>query len=85
MEVDLTGLLPQEPVRISNLILLEGFLPLFRIGATVTLKSGSPLLTVTAVQDGHVEVQWFEGTESRQKIYPVSALEAARRRKKVHV
>ena len=56
------------------LVLLKDFLPPFQIGATVRLKSGSPLLTVTSVQDGHVEVQWFEGTNAKQKIYPVSAL-----------
>ena len=72
-------------VAMSNLILLQGFLPPFRIGATVTLKSGSPLLTVTAMQDGLVEVQWFEGTEAKQKIYPVSALEETKRGRKVHV
>ena len=70
---------------ISNLVLLKDFLPPFRIGATVRLKSGSPMLTVTAVQDGHVEVQWFEGTEAKQKIYPVAALQSARFRKSIHV
>lgn len=72
-------------VEISNLILLEGFLPKFKIGATVRLKSGSPLLTVTAARNGHVEVQWFEGTEAKQKIYPVAALQEVPRRRKVHV
>ena len=75
----------EHTVIVSNLILLQGFLPPFRIGATVTLKSGSPYLTVTAIQEGHVEVQWFEGTEAKQKIYPVSALEETKRRRKVHV
>jgi uncharacterized protein YodC (DUF2158 family) len=84
-EVDLTGLLPEEPVAVSNLILLEGFLPPFRIGATVRLKSGSPLLTVTAVQEGHAEVQWFEGTAAKQKIYPVGALQVTRRKRGIHV
>lgn len=58
----------------ANLVLLKDFLPLYPIGATVRLKSGSPLLTVTAVIDGHAEVQWFEGREAKQKIYPVAAL-----------
>lgn len=70
---------------IPNLVLLKDFLPPFKIGATVRLKSGSPMLTVTAVQDGHVEVQWFEGTEAKQKIYPVAALQVARFRKNIHV
>lgn len=72
-------------IELPNLIVLEGFLPKFRIGAIVRLKSGSPLLTVTASHHGHVEVQWFEGTEAKQKIYPVAALQEARKRRKVHV
>ena len=62
-----------------NLVLLQGFLPPFQIGATVRLKSGSPKMTVTAVQDGHVEVQWFEGEVAKQKILPVAALQISRR------
>ena len=62
----------------SNLVLLKDFLPLYPIGATVRLKSGSPLLTVTAVIEGHAEVQWFEGQEAKQKIYPVAALGPAK-------
>jgi len=73
-----------QPELRTNLILLKDFLPPFRIGSTVRLKSGSPMLTVTAVQDGHVEVQWFEGTEAKQKIYPVAALQTARFRKSFH-
>lgn len=61
-----------------NLVLLKGFLPLYQIGATVRLKSGSPVLTVTAIKDGHVEVQWFEGPVAYQKIYPVAALNPVR-------
>lgn len=68
-----------------KLILLKDFLPPYRIGATVRLKSGSPLLTVTAVQDGHVEVQWFEGQVAKQKIYPVGALKPLKMRKSIHV
>lgn len=81
---DLLETVEEHTVVISNLVLLEGFLPLFRIGATVTLKSGSPPLTVTAFHEGHVEVQWFEGTEAKQKIYPVSALEEFKRGRKVN-
>ncbi len=61
-------------ITIPNLVLLKDFLPPFQIGATVRLKSGSPVLTVTALQDGMVEVQWFEGPVAKQKIYPVGAL-----------
>jgi uncharacterized protein YodC (DUF2158 family) len=59
-----------------NLIVLAGFLPEFQIGATVRLKSGSPTMTVTAVEDRHVEVHWFEGDVGMQKIFPVAALKA---------
>jgi len=63
-----------------NLILLSDFLPPFKIGATVRLKSGGPRMTVTAVHEGHVEVQWFEETVAKQKIYPIGALKPAARR-----
>lgn len=69
-------------LQIPNLVLLQGFLPPFRIGATVRLKSGSPLMTVTAVQEGHVEVQWFEGDIGKQKIFPVSALQMDTRKRR---
>lgn len=83
--MDMMGMpLPSEDER-PTLILLAGFLPKFSIGATVKLKSGSPMLTVTATHHAHVEVQWFEGTEAKQKIYPVAALQEARKRRKVHV
>ncbi len=68
-----------------KMVLLKDFLPLYPIGATVRLKSGSPLLTVTAIQDGHVEVQWFQGQEAKQKIYPIGALKPLRMRKSIHL
>ena len=68
---------PYSP-RPPNLVLLKDFLPPYRIGATVRLKSGSPVLTVTAIQDLHVEVQWFEGQVAYQKIYPLAALRPVR-------
>lgn len=70
---------------IPNLVLLKGFLPQFKIGAIVRLKSGGPIMTVTAIQDGHVEAQWFNGDIAMQKIYPVGALNPARRRRRAHV
>lgn len=84
MTAEILSPLPEEAPDKPRLVLLEGFLPKFKIGTTVRLKSGSPMLTVTAAHHGHVEVQWFEGAESKQKIYPVGALQEARRRK-VHV
>lgn len=60
------------------LVLLRDFLPPFRIGATVKLKSGGPTMTVTAIQHGHVETQWFNGVDAMQKIYPVAALKESR-------
>lgn len=80
--------LPKEtthPLNIPKLVLLRDFLPLFRIGATVRLNSGGPLMTVTAYHEGLVEVQWFEGDIGKQKIYPVGALRSARRGRKVSV
>ncbi len=84
-QIDMLGApLPSEPEK-PKLVLLSGFLPKFKVGATVRLKSGSPMLTVTATHHAHVEVQWFEGTDAKQKIYPVAALQEAPKRSKVHV
>jgi uncharacterized protein YodC (DUF2158 family) len=65
----------------AALIVLRDFLPPFKIGATVRLRSGSPLMTVTAVENGHVEVKWFEGLSAKQTIFPVGALIAGRKRR----
>jgi uncharacterized protein YodC (DUF2158 family) len=54
----------------SNLVVLRGFLPEFPIGATVRLKSGGPIMTVTAIQDRNIEVQWFEKGIGKQRIMP---------------
>jgi uncharacterized protein YodC (DUF2158 family) len=63
---------------VQKLVLLKDFLPPFNIGDMVRLKSGSPPLTVTACIDGQVEVNWFEETIAKQKIYPVAALRKIR-------
>jgi uncharacterized protein YodC (DUF2158 family) len=68
-------------IEMPNLVLLKDFLPPFRIGATVRLKSGGPVMTVTAIIDGHAETQWFEKTGAKQKIYPIGALSPAKRKK----
>ena len=71
-------------VAAPKVLLLKDFLPIYPIGTIVRLKSGSPLLTVTAIHERHVEVQWFEGQEAKQKIYPVAALKPIRVRKSIH-
>jgi uncharacterized protein YodC (DUF2158 family) len=59
----------------SKLILLKDFLPPFKIGDKVRLKSGGPPMTVTACIDGQIEVQWFDGeSRANQCIYPPAAL-----------
>ena len=75
---------PYSP-RPPNLVLLKDFLPPYPIGATVRLKSGGPVLTVTAIQDGLVEVQWFEGQEAKQRILPVAALKPVTTRRNIYV
>jgi uncharacterized protein YodC (DUF2158 family) len=62
-----------------RLTVLSGFLPQFKIGAIVHLKSGGPDLTVTSVEDNFAEVHWFEGGNARQKILPVAALILSRK------
>jgi uncharacterized protein YodC (DUF2158 family) len=64
---------------VPNLVVLDGFLPQFKIGTTVKLKSGSPDMTVTAINSHWAEVQWFEGDNPKQKIFPMAALTRSRK------
>jgi uncharacterized protein YodC (DUF2158 family) len=48
----------------------------FNPGDTVRLKSGGPLMTVTAVDDPRVYVTWFDESNKRHsEIFPAIALE----------
>ena len=58
---------------------------LFKIGDTVRLKSGGPLMTVTEVRSDSpssgkpmVWVKWFSDSEAKQDHFPPDALEADR-------
>lgn len=41
----------------------------FKVGDTVRLKSGGPLMTVTEVQDAEVWTIWFDKSDKEQKGY----------------
>lgn len=70
-------------LNIPNLVLLKDFLPPYPIGATVRLKSGGPLMTVTALStSGLIETKWFEGETAKQNIYPIGAVIPGRYRKR---
>ena len=62
----------------QKLILLQDFLPLFRIGDKVRLKSGGPSMTVTDRYGDEVEVKWFDKKSPCQAIYPSKALKKVR-------
>jgi uncharacterized protein YodC (DUF2158 family) len=54
----------------------------FRVGDTVKLKSGGPLMTVTnpGGQTGGktvVSCTWFDGSEVKASVFPPDALEVA--------
>ena len=52
-----------------------------KVGDTVRLKSGGPLMTVTAYieRDGEPKVwcSWFEGTKEGKGYFPAAAVEQA--------
>jgi uncharacterized protein YodC (DUF2158 family) len=62
----------------TNLVLLKDFLPPYKVGDRVQLKSGSPSLTVTHCEGGQIEVVWFEKTERHQCVLPAAALRKIR-------
>ena len=47
----------------------------FRIGDTVRLKSGGPLMTVIFLQDNLVNCTWFLNDELKEIWFPTEALE----------
>ena len=50
----------------------------FRNGDTVTLKSGGPEMTVTAVEGDSIRCTWFEGKKPpHEKAFPYGALRRA--------
>ena len=55
----------------------------FKIGDTVRLKSGGPLMTVASIgtAGGHPNVDciWFEGTRRNEAGFPPDALELAQK------
>jgi len=55
----------------------------FKVGDTVRLKSGSPIMTVTIVGERHglpmVACAWFVKTENKTAEFPPDSLEAAQK------
>lgn len=48
----------------------------FKVGDTVTLKSGSPTMTVEQINGGRVFVQWFDGkNELKHGDFPADSLQ----------
>ena len=50
----------------------------FNIGDTVVLKSGGPVMTVTAIDNEGLVVwcTWFDGNDEKEESFPADALEA---------
>lgn len=63
----------------TNLLLFTKFEPKFKIGDTVRLSSGSPLMTVVAGDNEVVHVRWFIGDQTHGDVYPINAVRKARR------
>lgn len=62
----------------TNLVVFSKFEPKFKVGDIVTLKSGSPRMTVIACDHTGVEVQWFTQRKLNQASYPLNAVQLAR-------
>ena len=48
---------------------------IFKIGETVRLRSGGPLMTVELVKGEYVDCAWFEGKTMRREIFNQSTIE----------
>lgn len=64
----------------TNLLLFTKFEPKFKVGDTVRLSSGSPLMTVVATDTESVHVRWFIGDQTHGDVYPINAVKKAGRR-----
>jgi uncharacterized protein YodC (DUF2158 family) len=49
-----------------------------KVGDTVRLKSGGPLMTVEILEEGTAHCVWFNGTTAIRGGFPVAALEVER-------
>jgi len=50
----------------------------FKIGDTVTLKSGGPIMTVEEIlSNNHVRCQWFAGKKLESGVFPPDSLTRA--------
>ena len=58
----------------TNLLLFTKFEPKFKVGDIVTLKSGSPLLTVVACDRHEVQVHWYVGEQLNGANHPIQAV-----------
>jgi uncharacterized protein YodC (DUF2158 family) len=48
-----------------------------KIGDTVRLKSGGPVMTVNGTTDDHIHCVWFVKTDVKSSTFQKAALEAA--------
>lgn len=58
----------------TNLLLFTKFEPKYKIGATVRLKSGSPLMTVVGCDENEVHVKWFIKNQLHGDTHPIHAV-----------
>jgi len=63
----------------TNLLLYTKFDPKYKIGDTVRLKSGSPLMTVVACNENEVQVKWFIKNQLHGDTHPLQAVKEAKR------
>ena len=50
-------------------------MPNIQPGDVVILKSGSPPMTVEAVEEGKAWCTWFDGSKALRHVFPLHALE----------
>ena len=53
-----------------------------QVGDIVHLNSGSPELTITAIDSGSAKVEWLDGGVTKQGVFPCACLKPVRQ--KIH-
>ena len=62
----------------TNLLLFTKFSPRYKVGDTVQLKSGGPIMTVVNCDEKEVQLRWFKESQLHGDVQPINAVKRVR-------